>query len=49
LWQVRGRSDVDFNERLRMDIEYIEKQSFWLDIQILFQTVACVFSQRGAY
>ena len=49
LWQVRGRSDVDFNERLRMDIEYIEKQTFWLDIQILFQTVACVFSQRGAY
>ena len=49
LWQVRGRSDVDFNERLRMDIEYIEKQSFWLDIKILFQTVACVFSQRGAY
>ena len=49
LWQVRGRSDVDFNERLRMDIEYIEKQSFWLDIQILFQTVATVFSQRGAY
>ena len=49
LWQVRGRSDVDFNERLRMDIEYIEKQSFWLDIQILFQTIATVFSQRGAY
>jgi len=49
LWQVRGRSDIDFNERLRMDIEYIEKQSFWLDIQILFQTIATVFSQRGAY
>ena len=49
LWQVRGRSDIDFNERLRMDIEYIEKQSFWLDIQILFQTAASVFSQRGAY
>lgn len=49
LWQVRGRSDVDFNERLRMDIEYIEKQSFWLDIQILFQTAASVVSHRGAY
>ncbi|HZD10743.1 MAG TPA: sugar transferase [Candidatus Binatia bacterium] len=49
LWQVSGRSDVDFNERLRLDVEYIEKQSFLLDIKILFLTVFELFSQRGAY
>ncbi len=49
LWQVSGRSDVDFDQRLRLDIEYIERQSLWLDIQILFRTVTTVFSQRGAY
>ena len=49
LWQVGGRSDLDFDERLRLDIEYIERQSLWLDIVILFRTVTVVFTQRGAY
>lgn len=49
LWQVSGRSDVDFDERLRLDVEYIEKQSLWLDIQILIKTITAVFDQRGAY
>ncbi len=49
LWQVSGRSSLDFDERLRLDIEYIERRSIWLDIQILFRTVAAVFTQRGAY
>lgn len=49
LWQVSGRSDLDFDERLRLDIEYIERQSLWLDIVILFRTVTAVFTQRGAY
>jgi lipopolysaccharide/colanic/teichoic acid biosynthesis glycosyltransferase len=49
LWQISGRSEVDFDERLRLDIEYIERQSIWFDIQILFRTVAVVFSQQGAY
>jgi lipopolysaccharide/colanic/teichoic acid biosynthesis glycosyltransferase len=49
LWQISGRSDVDFDERLRLDVEYIERQSFWLDVQILFQTVGVIFSRRGAY
>jgi exopolysaccharide biosynthesis polyprenyl glycosylphosphotransferase len=49
LWQVSGRSEVDFDERLRLDVEYIEQQSLWLDIQILFKTVAVVFTQRGAH
>lgn len=49
LWQVNGRSDVDFDERLELDIEYIERQSLLLDIQIIFQTVAAIFTQNGAY
>jgi lipopolysaccharide/colanic/teichoic acid biosynthesis glycosyltransferase len=49
LWQIGGRSDVDFDERLSLDVEYIENQSLWLDIKILFHTVAAVFVQRGAY
>jgi len=49
LWQVSGRSDVDFDDRLRLDIEYIEKQSLWLDIIILVKTFTVVFSQKGAY
>lgn len=49
LWQISGRSDVDFDGRLRLDIEYIEKRSLWLDIKILFLTVTAVFTQRGAY
>jgi len=49
LWQVSGRSDLDFDDRLRLDIEYIERQSLWLDIQILIRTVTVVFTQDGAY
>ena len=49
LWQIKGRSDLDFDERLRLDIEYIQNRSFWLDLKILFQTFTVFFSQRGAY
>lgn len=49
LWQVMGRSELDFDERLRLDIEYIERQSFWLDLEILLHTVTSVLTQRGAH
>ena len=49
LWQISGRSDVDFDQRLLLDIEYIERRSLWYDIQILFGTVIAVFKQDGAY
>jgi len=49
LWQVSGRSDLDFDQRLRLDVEYIENQTFWLDIKILIRTMTAVFTQRGAY
>lgn len=47
-WQINGRSDIDFDVRSRLDIEYIERQSLWLDIQILFKTVPAILSRRGA-
>ena len=48
LWQIKGRSDLDFDERTKLDIEYIENQSLWLDIQILVLTVGAVLSKKGA-
>jgi lipopolysaccharide/colanic/teichoic acid biosynthesis glycosyltransferase len=48
LWQVCGRSDLDFDDRLRLDIAYIRHRCFWLDLQILARTFAAVFSGRGA-
>lgn len=49
LWQVSGRSDLDFDERLRLDIEYIERQSLLFDVEILFRTLTVPFTQHGAY
>lgn len=48
LWQISGRKELDFDERLRLDIEYIHRQSFWLDLEILFRTFAAVLSRKGA-
>jgi len=45
---VRGRADIPFDDQVRMDIEYIEHQSLWLDIKILLQTPWAVLSGRGA-
>lgn len=49
LWQVKGRSDVSYDERVRFDMYYIRNYSIWLDIQILFQTIPAVVSGKGAY
>lgn len=49
LWQVSGRSDVDFNDRLRLDIEYIRKRSFWFDLKLLYLTAVAVIARKGAY
>jgi lipopolysaccharide/colanic/teichoic acid biosynthesis glycosyltransferase len=48
LWQVVGRGSIEFDDRLRMDIAYIERRGMWLDIVILFKTIGAVFKQRGA-
>ncbi|MCC7369132.1 MAG: sugar transferase [Chloroflexi bacterium] len=48
-WQVRGRADISYHERVRLSTEYIRNYSIWLDIQILMQTVPAVVKGRGAY
>lgn len=49
LWQVSGRSEIDFDEWVRMDLYYIEHWSLWLDLQILLKTLWVVLVGRGAY
>ena len=50
LWQVSGRSDLSYEERVRLDMLYIRNYSIWLDIQILFfQTLPVVLKGSGAY
>ncbi len=49
IWQVSGRGDVPFPQQLEYDIMYIESQSVWMDIKLLFKTVSAVLSGRGAY
>jgi exopolysaccharide biosynthesis polyprenyl glycosylphosphotransferase len=49
LWQVNGRSDVNFNEWVRMDLEYIDKWSLGLDMKILLKTIPAVVKGSGAY
>jgi len=49
LWQILGRGETEFYERLRLDIAYIRHRSLWLDVQILFRTILVVISRRGAY
>jgi exopolysaccharide biosynthesis polyprenyl glycosylphosphotransferase len=50
LWQIRGRSNIkDFNDWVKLDLEYIDNWSFWLDIKILLQTIPVVLFGRGAH
>jgi lipopolysaccharide/colanic/teichoic acid biosynthesis glycosyltransferase len=48
LWQIIGRAQLEFDDRLRLDIAYIERRGLLFDIVILYKTVAAVFQQRGA-
>jgi len=49
LWQIRGRSDISFLRLVKWDIWYINNWSFWLDFNILIQTIPVVLKGRGAY
>jgi lipopolysaccharide/colanic/teichoic acid biosynthesis glycosyltransferase len=49
LWQVSGRSRCSDAERIRLDLEYVDRRSLWLDLRILARTIPVVFSARGAY
>jgi lipopolysaccharide/colanic/teichoic acid biosynthesis glycosyltransferase len=49
IWQVSGRSDIDFHTWIDMDLEYIETWSLLLDLKLLMRTVPAVLTGRGAY
>jgi lipopolysaccharide/colanic/teichoic acid biosynthesis glycosyltransferase len=48
LWQVKGRNETTFDERLRLDVEYIRNSSFRLDLKIIWWTIAAVAQGSGA-
>jgi lipopolysaccharide/colanic/teichoic acid biosynthesis glycosyltransferase len=48
VWQISGRSEIDFSGQVRLDVDYIENQSFWTDIGILLRTVPAVLAAKGA-
>ena len=48
VWQISGRSNVDFNHRVKLDMSYATKASFWLDFVLLLKTPISVFKQEGA-
>lgn len=49
LWQVSGRSDLDYDARVPLDAVYIKNRSFWGDIVILWKTIGVVLMKKGAY
>jgi len=49
LWQISGRSDLPWDEAIRLDVRYVENSTFALDLQILWKTLAAVAHGHGAY
>lgn len=49
LWQVSGRSDVDYNQRVLMDVEYVDRWTLWMEIKIILKTFRVLLHGRGAY
>jgi exopolysaccharide biosynthesis polyprenyl glycosylphosphotransferase len=49
MWQVNGRSDLSWEESVRLDLRYVENWSFALDLQILWKTISVIFRGSGAY
>ena len=48
IWQVSGRSNIDFSGQVKLDVQYIEKSGFWGDIKLLILTVGAVLAGKGA-
>jgi lipopolysaccharide/colanic/teichoic acid biosynthesis glycosyltransferase len=48
LWQISGRNEIEFEDWVKLDLEYVERWSLWLDFQILLGTLPAVVSGRGA-
>ena len=49
IWQVSGRSDTSYAERIAMDMDYVARRSIWLDLKLMFLTAIVVIRRRGAY
>ena len=49
LWQVSGRQELSYEDRVRLDVQYLDAWSVWLDLSILLRTLPAVLSRRGAY
>jgi lipopolysaccharide/colanic/teichoic acid biosynthesis glycosyltransferase len=49
LWQISGRNETSYEERVRLDMEYVTNWSYWRDIKILVGTIPAVLTRRGAY
>jgi lipopolysaccharide/colanic/teichoic acid biosynthesis glycosyltransferase len=49
LWQVSGRGRLSFDQRVQLDLAYIERQCIWLDLQIMLRTIGQVIIGEGAY
>lgn len=49
MWQVSGRNDIDYPERVQLDSWYVRNWSMWMDIVLLMKTIKVVFERKGAY
>ncbi|WP_223112976.1 undecaprenyl-phosphate galactose phosphotransferase WbaP [Phascolarctobacterium faecium] len=49
MWQVSGRNDIDYTERVLLDSWYVRNWSIWIDLVMLFKTIAVVLFRKGAY
>ena len=49
IWQVSGRNDVDYGERIKLDSWYVRNWSLWLDTVILLRTIRTVLGREVAY
>ena len=49
LWQVSGRSETSYQQRVELDTRYVREWSLWWDLKILFKTIPAVLARRGAY
>jgi len=49
LWQVSGRSDLSYEDRVQLDMQYIRNYTVWADLKLMFETVRTVLKGQGAY
>ena len=49
MWQISGRNDLPYRERVNLDVYYVQNWSTWLDIHILLHTVLTILEGQGAY